>query len=717
LDSLKLSLKKHFGFNEFKNHQESVIKNLLEGNDSFVIMPTGGGKSLCYQLPALIMDGTAIVISPLIALMKNQVDLIRANSIDHSIAHVLNSTLTNQQVLNVKEDVVNNKTKLLYIAPETLSKNETINFLKSIKISFLAIDEAHCISEWGHDFRPEYRKIRDIIELIDTKVKIIALTATATPKVQDDIVKNLKINNSKVFKSSFNRPNLFYEVKGKNQSSDLDLIKFIKSKSNQSGIIYCLSRKKVENLSELLNINGIKSLPYHAGLEKKIREENQDKFLNDDCNIIVATIAFGMGIDKPDVRFVIHYDVPKSIEGYYQETGRAGRDGVISHCLMYYSDEDADKLEKLLSQKKSSERNIGIMLLKEVKNFAKSSISRRKYLLSYFGERYDPKIHNDSSMDDNSKNPKEKFNAIEKLKFLIFNFFKSDKKTSFKELVNNLPTEKENEITRDFWKTLITHCIVDGILIRDINDIGSLKITDYGKQYLNEQDKFDISLDNDFSIENKPKHTSIKTGVIDSNLMDKLILLRKDIAKKNSLPPYAILQEFSLEDMTYKYPTSLEEFKNINGVGEGKVNKFGNYFIKLIKEYIEENQIQKSDDLVLRTSGEKSSKKLSLIQNIDKKIPLDEISDSRGIEFNQLLSELESIVFSGTKLDIDYYLDEILDEDQQEELEEYFLESESEDISDALKEFDGDYDEEELRLYRIKFLNDVSNWLHNIWVK
>jgi len=709
LDSLKLSLKKHFGFNEFKNHQESVIKNLLEGNDSFVIMPTGGGKSLCYQLPALIMDGTAIVISPLIALMKNQVDLIRANSIDHSIAHVLNSTLTNQQVLNVKEDVVNNKTKLLYIAPETLSKNETINFLKSIKISFLAIDEAHCISEWGHDFRPEYRKIRDIIELIDTNVKIIALTATATPKVQDDIVKNLKINNSKVFKSSFNRPNLFYEVKGKNQSSDLDLIKFIKSKSNQSGIIYCLSRKKVENLSELLNINGIKSLPYHAGLEKKIREENQDKFLNDDCNIIVATIAFGMGIDKPDVRFVIHYDVPKSIEGYYQETGRAGRDGVISHCLMYYSDEDADKLEKLLSQKKSSERNIGIMLLKEVKNFAKSSISRRKYLLSYFGERYDPKIHNDSNMDDNSKNPREKFNAIEKLKYLIFNFFKSDKKTSFKELVNNLPTEKENEITRDFWKTLITHCIVDGILIRDINDIGSLKITDYGKQYLNEQDKFDISLDNDFSIENKPKHTSIKTGVIDSNLMDKLILLRKDIAKKNSLPPYAILQEFSLEDMTYKYPTSLEEFKNINGVGEGKVNKFGNYFIKLIKEYIEENQIQKPDDLVLRTSGEKSSKKLSLIQNIDKKIPLDEISDSRGIEFNQLLSELESIVFSGTKLDIDYYLDEILDEDQQEELEEYFLESESEEISDALKEFDGDYDEEELRLYRIKFLNDVSN--------
>ena len=708
MESLKLSLKKYFGFNEFKNHQESIIQNLLEGNDSFVIMPTGGGKSLCYQLPALMLSGTAIVISPLIALMKNQVDLIRANSTDYSIANVLNSTLTKQQVTSVKEDVTNKKTKILYIAPETLSKNETIEFLKSIKISFLAIDEAHCISEWGHDFRPEYRKIRDIIDQVDPKVKIIALTATATPKVQDDIIKNLKINNSKVFKSSFNRPNLFYEVRGKSQTTDLDLIKFIKSKSNQSGIIYCLSRKNTEDLSELLNINGIKSLPYHAGLEKKIREENQDKFLKDDCNIIVATIAFGMGIDKPDVRFVIHYDVPKSIEGYYQETGRAGRDGVVSHCIMYYSDEDANKLEKLLSKKKSSEREIAVMLLKEVKNFAKSSISRRKYLLSYFGEKYDSTIYNDQEMDDNSKNPKEKINAIEKLNFMVSNFFKSDKKISFKELINSLPLE-ENVISRNFWKTLITHCVVDGIFIRDINDIGSLKITNYGREYLNKFDKYDISVDNDFSIEDIVNHNNLKTGVIDTNLMNKLILLRKDIAKKSSLPPYAILQEFSLEDMTYKYPTSLEEFKNINGVGEGKVTKFGNYFIKLIKEYVEENQIQKPEDLILRTSGEKSSKKLSLIQNIDKKIPLDEISESRGIDFDEILSELESIVFSGTKLDIDYYIDEILDEDQQEELKEYFLESESEDILEALEEFDGDYDEEELRLYRIKFLNDVSN--------
>ena len=708
MDSLKLSLKKYFGFNEFKNHQESIIQNLLEGNDSFVIMPTGGGKSLCYQLPALMLTGTAIVISPLIALMKNQVDLIRANSTDYSIANVLNSTLTKQQVTSVKEDVTNKKTKILYIAPETLSKNETIEFLKSIKISFLAIDEAHCISEWGHDFRPEYRKIRDIIDQVDPKVKIIALTATATPKVQDDIIKNLKINNSKVFKSSFNRPNLFYEVRGKSKTTDLDLIKFIKSKSNQSGIIYCLSRKNTEELSELLNINGIKSLPYHAGLEKKIREENQDKFLKDDCNIIVATIAFGMGIDKPDVRFVIHYDVPKSIEGYYQETGRAGRDGVVSHCIMYYSDEDANKLEKLLSKKKSSEREIAVMLLKEVKNFAKSSISRRKYLLSYFGEKYDSTIYNDQEMDDNSKNPKEKINAIEKLNFMVSNFFKSDKKISFKELINSLPLE-ENVISRNFWKTLITHCVVDGIFIRDINDIGSLKITNYGREYLNKFDKYDISVDNDLSIEDIVNHNNLKTGVIDTNLMNKLILLRKDIAKKSSLPPYAILQEFSLEDMTYKYPISLEEFKNINGVGEGKVSKFGNYFIKLIKEYVEENQIQKPEDFILRTSGEKSTKKLTLIQNIDKKIPLDEISESRGIDFDEILSELESIVFSGTKLDIDYYIDEILDEDQQEELKEYFLESESEDILEALEEFDGDYDEEELRLYRIKFLNDVSN--------
>ena len=709
MKSLKDKLKENFGFSSFKNLQEPIIKNLLEGNNSFVIMPTGGGKSLCYQLPAIILDGTAIVISPLIALMKNQVDLIRSNNTDPSVAHVLNSTLNKEQIEKVKQDVSEGKTKLLFVAPETLSKNNTIEFLKKVTISFLAIDEAHCISEWGHDFRPEYRKIRDVIDSVDPKIKVIALTATATPKVQDDIIKNLKISDSKLFKSSFNRPNLYYEVRPKNDETEVDLIKFIKSNQGESGIIYCLSRKNVEDLSQLLNINGVKSLPYHAGLEKNVREENQDKFLKDDCDVIVATIAFGMGIDKPDVRYVVHHNVPKSIEGYYQETGRAGRDGGKGHCLMYYSYQDVEKLEKLLSKKKSSERNIGIMLLKEVSNFAESSISRRKYLLSYFGEKYDPLVYNDNDMDDNSRYPKDKINVKDQMIILIKNHFSDNKKVFLRDVVKKLPLSIEDRIDERFWKTILTYSIIEGVLEKDINDLGSVKISRLGKEYILNPTDFFVSRDNDFSKSNKKKQGLAKVSVVDIELMKKLIILRKDIAKKKSLPPYAILQEFSLEDMTYKYPTSLDEFKNINGVGEGKVVKFGHQFIKLIKEYIEENDIVKSDEVVLRTSGSKSSKKLSLIQNVDKKIPLDEISESRGIEFNVLLLELESIVFSGTKLDIDYYVDDILDEDQQEELHEYFLESESEDISIALQELDGEYDEEELRIYRIKFLNDVSN--------
>ena len=709
MKSLKDKLKENFGFSSFKNLQEPIIKNLLEGNNSFVIMPTGGGKSLCYQLPAIILDGTAIVISPLIALMKNQVDLIRSNNTNPSVAHVLNSTLNKEQIENVKQDVSEGKTKLLFVAPETLSKNDTIEFLKKIPISFLAIDEAHCISEWGHDFRPEYRKIRDVIDSIDPKIKVIALTATATPKVQDDIIKNLKITDSKLFKSSFNRPNLYYEVRPKNDETEVDLIKFIKSNQGESGIIYCLSRKNVEDLSQLLNMNGVKSLPYHAGLDKNVREENQDRFLKDDCDVIVATIAFGMGIDKPDVRYVVHHNVPKSIEGYYQETGRAGRDGGKGHCLMYYSYQDVEKLEKLLSKKKSSERNIGIMLLKEVSNFAESSISRRKYLLSYFGEKYDPTVYNDNEMDDNSRYPKDKINVKDQMIILIKNHFSNNKKVFLRDVVKKLPLSIEDRIDERFWKTLLTYSIVEGILEKDINDLGSVKISKLGKEYISNPTDFFISRDNDFSKSQKRKPGLAKVSIVDIELMKKLIILRKDIAKKKSLPPYAILQEFSLEDMTYKYPTSLDEFKNINGVGEGKVVKFGHQFIKLIKEYIEENDIVKSDEVVLRTSGSKSSKKLSLIQNVDKKIPLDEISESRGIEFNVLLLELESIVFSGTKLNIDYYVDDILDEDQQEELHEYFLESESEDISIALQELDGEYDEEELRIYRIKFLSDVSN--------
>ncbi len=708
MDSLKNQLKEKFGFTSFKNLQEPIINNLLQGNNSFVIMPTGGGKSLCYQLPAMILDGTAIVVSPLIALMKNQVDLIRTNNTKDSIAHVLNSTLSKDEIEKVKNDVMTRETKLLFVAPETLSKPNTIEFLKKTNISFLAIDEAHCISEWGHDFRPEYRKIRDIIDQINSNIKIIALTATATPKVQDDIIKNLKIDNSKIFKSSFNRHNLYYEVRAKNENTDIDLLKFIKSNQNESGIIYCLSRKNVEELSQLLNMNGVKSLPYHAGLDKKIREKNQDKFLKDECDIIVATIAFGMGIDKPDVRFVVHYNVPKSIEGYYQETGRAGRDGGKGHCIMYYSYKDVEKLEKLLSKKKSSERNIGIMLLKEVSTFAESSISRRKYLLSYFGETYDPNINDDNEMDDNSKNEKEKINVKDQLLFLLKNHFSNNKKILIREIIKNLPFDEKNGIDEKFWRTIITYSIVEGILEKDISDFTYVKISNSGKEFISNPKEFYISKDNDFSKTKKIENQSVKASVIDYDLFNKLKILRKEIAKSQSLPPYAVLQEFSLEDMTYKYPETIDEFKNINGVGEGKVNKFGSQFIELIKKHIQENNITKSDEIVLRTSGSKSSKKLSLIQNVDKKIPLDEISESRGIEFNVLLSELESIVFSGTKLNIDYYVDDILDEDQQQELHEYFLESESEDISDALTKFDGEYDEEELRIFRVKFLSDVS---------
>ena len=708
MDSLKNQLKEKFGFTSFKNLQEPIINNLLEGNNSFVIMPTGGGKSLCYQLPAMILDGTAIVVSPLIALMKNQVDLIRSNNTKDSVAHVLNSTLTKEEIEKVKNDVLTKETKLLFVAPETLSKSNTIEFLKKITLSFIAIDEAHCISEWGHDFRPEYRKIRDIIDQISSDIKIIALTATATPKVQDDVIKNLKIDNSKIFKSSFNRHNLFYEVRAKNESTDIDLLKFIKLNQNQSGIIYCLSRKNVEELSQLLNMNGVKSLPYHAGLEKKIREENQDKFLKDECDVIVATIAFGMGIDKPDIRYVVHYSVPKSIEGYYQETGRAGRDGGKGHCLMYYSYKDVEKLEKLLSKKKSSDRNIGIMLLKEVSTFAESSISRRKFLLNYFGEKYDPNINNDFEMDDNSKNIKEKINVKDQLLFLLNNHFKNNKKVFVRDIIKDLPIDEKNGIDEKFWRTIITYSIVEGFLEKDISDFTSVKISNSGIEFISNPTEFYISRDNDFSKTKKIENQSVKASVIDNDLFNKLKILRKEIAKSKSLPPYAIFQEFSLEDMTYKYPETIDEFKNINGVGEGKVKKFGSQFIELIKKHIQENNIKKSDEIVLRTSGSKSSKKLSLIQNVDKKIPLDEISESRGIEFNVLLAELESIVFSGTKLNIDYYVDDILDQDQQEELHEYFLESESENISDALKEFEGEYDEEELRIFRVKFLSDVS---------
>ncbi|WP_298236956.1 ATP-dependent DNA helicase RecQ [uncultured Algibacter sp.] len=727
---LHTSLKKYFGFNKFKGLQEGVIESLLSGNHTFVIMPTGGGKSLCYQLPALMQEGTAIVVSPLIALMKNQVDAIRGISDEEGVAHVLNSSLNKTEVKRVKEDIVSGVTKLLYVAPESLTKEENVEFLRSVKISFMAIDEAHCISEWGHDFRPEYRNLRNIIGRIGDNIPIIGLTATATPKVQEDIIKNLGIGNAKTFKASFNRPNLYYEVRPKTKNVDADIIRFIKQNAGKSGIVYCLSRKRVEELAQVLQVNGVKAVPYHAGLDAKSRSSYQDKFLMEDVDVVVATIAFGMGIDKPDVRFVIHHDIPKSIESYYQETGRAGRDGGEGHCLAFYAYKDIEKLEKFMSGKPVAEQEIGQALLQEVVAFAETSISRRKFILHYFGEEFDNKTGEGGEMDDNVRYPKKQHEAKDELKILLETINNTNEKYKSKDLVNVI-VGKENALINShktneqsffgkgknkdnkYWMALLRQVLVAGYLRKDIETYGVIKLHDSGRDFIAKPKSFMMTEDHIFegAQEDGSIITAEKGGgaVADEVLMGMLKDLRKRNAKKLGVPPFVIFQDPSLEDMSLKYPITIAELGNVHGVGDGKAKKYGKDFVTLIANYVEEHDIIRPDDMVVKSTGSNSSLKLYIIQNIDRKLPLDDISSSKGMSMTDFIKEMEVIVYSGTKLNIDYWLNDILDEDQQEEIHEYFMESETDSIDDAIEEFDGDYDDEELRLYRIKFISEVAN--------
>ena len=724
---LHKELKKYFGFNQFKGLQEQVVKSIITGNNTFVIMPTGGGKSLCYQLPALVLDGTAIVVSPLIALMKNQVDAIRSLSSEQGIAHVLNSSLNKTEINQVKKDITSGITKLLYVAPESLTKEEYIEFLNSVKLSFVAIDEAHCISEWGHDFRPEYRNLRNIVRQLGD-VPMIGLTATATPKVQEDILKNLDMPDANTFKASFNRPNLFYEVRTKTKNVESDIIRFIKQHKGKSGVIYCLSRKKVEEIAQVLQVNGISAVPYHAGLDAKTRAKHQDMFLMEDVEVVVATIAFGMGIDKPDVRFVIHHDIPKSLESYYQETGRAGRDGGEGHCLAYYSYKDIEKLEKFLSGKPVAEQEIGFALLQEVVAYAETSMSRRKFLLHYFGEEFDDVNGEGADMDDNVRNPKKKVEAQDQVVTLLKVVRDTKQLFKSKEVVFALVGKinavikaqridvlpcfgSGNAFDEKYWMALIRQVLVDGLLTKAIETYGVLKMSEKGEAFIKKPVSFMMSEDHEYNEEeDEAIVTAAKsTGTADEALMTMLRDLRKKEAKKLGVPPFVIFQDPSLEDMALKYPISIDELSNVHGVGEGKAKKYGKPFVDLINRYVEDNDIIRPDDLVVKSTGANSGLKLYIIQNVDRKLGLDDIAKAKGLDMDGLLKEMEQIVYSGTKLNIKYWIDEILDEDQQEEIHDYFMESESDKIDLALKEFDGDYDTEELRLMRIKFISEVAN--------
>jgi ATP-dependent DNA helicase RecQ len=725
---LHAPLKKFFGFNKFKGLQEQVVKSIVDRKNTFVIMPTGGGKSLCYQLPALMQEGTAIVVSPLIALMKNQVDAIRGISEHNGVAHVLNSSLNKTEIAQVKEDIVSGITKLLYVAPESLIKEEYVTFLRTQKISFVAIDEAHCISEWGHDFRPEYRNLKHIIKAIDD-VPVICLTATATEKVQEDILKTLGITDANRFKASFNRANLFYEVRPKTKEVEKDIIRFVKQRIGKSGIIYCLSRKKVEEVAQILQVNGLNAVPYHAGLDAKTRVKHQDMFLMEDCDIVVATIAFGMGIDKPDVRFVIHHDIPKSLESYYQETGRAGRDDGEGYCLAFYAYKDIEKLEKFMSSKPIAEQEIGHALLQEVVGYAETSMNRRKYLLHYFGEEFDVIAGNGADMDDNSRNPKKKHEAKEDVVKLLSVVKNTLQKYKSKEVVNTL-IGKENALLTShkthlqpffgigkdksaaYWMALIRQVLVVYFIKKEIEQYGVVKLTDEGRNFIENPVSFMMSEDHSYTEENENTiitNAKSASGSSDPILVKLLKDLRKKVAIKQGVPPFAVFQDPSLDDMALKYTINLEELYTVHGIGEGKARKFGKEFVSLITAYVDENDILRPDDLIVKSTGVNSGLKLYIIQNTDRKLPLEDIAKSKGKEMTDLIKEMEAIIFSGTKLNIKYALDDLLDEDQQEEIHEYFMEAESDSIQVALDEFDGDYDEDELRLMRIKFINEVGN--------